>query len=98
MPVSFDHPGDGAESLASFDLHRELPTGRIAVELQCHYCGFGPTDVTAKGYRCPKCRGHSWDRLVRHLDGFGHGRPSRLPDAATAPSTGGWLARTASAH
>ena len=48
---------------------RRLPTDSISnllhpFKTECHYCGFVPADPPAKGSRCPKCGGSSWDRVV----------------------------------
>ena len=33
--------------------------------LQCHACGYEPTDLIHTPRLCPKCHGQSWDRFVR---------------------------------
>lgn len=79
MPVAIDHPTAG-ERFTQFDVYRDEPLiTRVSVQLQCHYCGFGPMEASDAGCRCPKCKGHSWDRLVRrlHIDGFEARRAAR---------------------
>lgn len=70
MPVIIDHPVAGPPC-ATFDAYDSEPhIGRAPVEVQCHYCGFGPLDATRRAERrCPKCKGHTWDRLVHRLVG-----------------------------
>lgn len=42
-------------------------SGPKKVFIDCHYCGYTPTDMATLRGPCPKCGGSSWERFAKHV-------------------------------
>jgi hypothetical protein len=52
------------EQLSKSQASSELPNLMFPYRLQCRACGYEAIDVIAPPPHCPKCAGHSWERLA----------------------------------
>jgi predicted Zn-ribbon and HTH transcriptional regulator len=64
MPISVERL-ESIGHFSTYDVFRRRGQPMDVHCVQCHYCGFEPSDAFHPPRICPKCYGATWERFTR---------------------------------
>ncbi|MGA3066457.1 MAG: hypothetical protein ABSF29_06375 [Tepidisphaeraceae bacterium] len=50
---------------ATYDAYPKLADRELVFQVQCHFCGYEPTDTVVAPKFCPKCNSTSFERYAK---------------------------------